>query len=121
MIIDGIKHSQSVYNTLKQEIITHNYSPKLSAILVGDSPASLHYISQKQKWADYIGMDFELIQLPEATTQEELLEQMQALNTDTKVSGYIVQLPLPKHINSDAILNALAPEKDVDGFHPVNQ
>lgn len=121
MIIDGIKHSQSVYSSLQQEISTLSSTPKLTAVLVGESPASLRYIAQKRKWADFIGMDFELLQFSEDISQEELLSTIDWLNSDSSVDGYIVQLPLPKHIDTDSILDSIAPEKDVDGFHPVNQ
>ena len=94
--------------------------PKLIVILVGNNPASLSYVTGKEKACKAVGMDNELIKLPEETTQEELEALIQKLNEDEGVDGILVQLPLPKHLNEDAILEKIDPSKDVDGFHPIN-
>lgn len=94
--------------------------PKLVVILVGDNPASLSYVTGKEKACKAVGMDNELIKLPAQTTQAELEALIQRLNEDEGVDGILVQLPLPKHLNEDAILEKIDPSKDVDGFHPEN-
>ena len=94
--------------------------PKLVVILVGDNPASLSYVTGKEKSCKEVGMDSDLIKLPAETTQEQLEALIQQLNEDENVDGILVQLPLPKHLNEDAILEKIDPSKDVDGFHPVN-
>lgn len=94
--------------------------PKLVVILVGDHPASISYVTGKEKACKAIGMENELITLPEATTEEDLLSLIDRLNRDDSVDGILVQLPLPKHIQEDHVIFAISPEKDVDGFHPYN-
>jgi len=94
--------------------------PHLAAILVGDDPASRAYVRGKVKDCEEVGFDSTLIHLPAAATEEEVLHEIQQLNANPSVSGYIVQLPLPKHIDDKRILLAIDPEKDVDGFHPDN-
>lgn len=121
MILDGKKVAQEVYDELKNSISKLSSPPHLHAILVGKNSPSMRYISQKQKWAEYIWMQFTLHNFDENITENELLKCINWLNTDTWVDGFIVQLPLPKHINESNIINAIAPQKDVDGFHPINQ
>ena len=94
--------------------------PKLVVILVGDNPASVSYVSGKEKACIEIGITNETIRLSSDTTESELLEIIDRLNKDDSVDGILTQLPLPKQINEDAIINAIIPEKDVDGFHPKN-
>lgn len=94
--------------------------PKLVVILVGDHQASISYVTGKEKACKAIGMENDLITLPEATTEEELLSLIDRLNQDDSVDGILVQLPLPKHIQEDHVIFAISPEKDVDGFHPYN-
>jgi len=94
--------------------------PHLAAILVGDDPASRAYVRGKVKDCEEVGFDSTLIHLPATATEEEVLHEIQQLNANPSVSGYIVQLPLPKHIDDKRILLAIDPEKDVDGFHPDN-
>jgi methylenetetrahydrofolate dehydrogenase (NADP+) / methenyltetrahydrofolate cyclohydrolase len=94
--------------------------PHLAAILVGDDPASRAYVRGKVKDCEEVGFDSTLIHLPASATEEEVLQEIQQLNANPSVSGYIVQLPLPKHIDDKRILLAIDPEKDVDGFHPDN-
>lgn len=121
MILDGKVVAQDIYDTLKQEISLLREKPKLVAVLVGENSPSLRYINQKRKWAEYVWMDFELIEQPSSTTTDSLLEIIYRLNQDSKVHGYIVQLPLPAHIDSTKIIQSIDPQKDVDGFHPENQ
>jgi len=94
--------------------------PHLAAILVGDDPASRAYVRGKVKDCEEVGFDSTLIHLPATATEEEVLHEIQQLNANPSVSGYIVQLPLPNHIDDKRILLAIDPEKDVDGFHPDN-
>lgn len=94
--------------------------PCLAVILVGENPASVSYVTGKQKALAECGMKDESVHLPESTSEEELLALIDKLNKDDSVHGILVQLPLPKHINEEKVLLAIDPEKDVDGFHPVN-
>ena len=95
-------------------------APALSVILVGDNPASVSYVTGKQKALAEAGMVDKSIHLPESTSEQELLELIAKLNADPSVHGILVQLPLPKHINEEKVTLAIDPKKDVDGFHPVN-
>ena len=94
--------------------------PHLAAVLVGNDGASLTYVGSKVRSCERIGYESTLIQLPEETTEEELLQQIESLNTNTAIDGFIVQLPLPNHIDEEKVLMAIDPHKDVDGFHPTN-
>ena len=94
--------------------------PHLAAVLVGNDGASLTYVGSKVRSCERIGYESTLIQLPEETTETELLHQIGRLNANTAIDGFIVQLPLPKHINEEKVLMAIDPHKDVDGFHPTN-
>ncbi len=94
--------------------------PHLVAVLVGDNPASKTYVRNKMLACKRVGMTSKILALPEETTEEELIEHINVLNTDASVDGFIVQLPLPRHINSTKVLVHIAAEKDVDGFHPLN-
>ena len=89
-------------------------------MIVGEDPASQVYVKAKGKACDEAGMHSETVRLPEQTTEAELLAVVERLNADPAIHGFLVQLPLPKHINSERVLNAINPAKDVDGFHPVN-
>ena len=121
MIINGRKIADTIYSDLKLEIQKIGKKPTLGAILVGENAASNTYIKQKQKWADFIGIHFILKRLPDTISEEDLLKEIHDFNDDRNVDGFIVQLPLPKHIRSKKIINAILPSKDVDGFHPENQ
>ncbi len=101
---------------LKQKGIT----PCLAVILVGENPASVSYVTGKQKALAEVGMLDKSLRLPESTTEQELLQIIEKLNNDNSVHGILVQLPLPKHINEEKIILAISPKKDVDGFHPMN-
>jgi methylenetetrahydrofolate dehydrogenase (NADP+) / methenyltetrahydrofolate cyclohydrolase len=94
--------------------------PHLAAVLLGSDGASETYVGSKVKTCEKIGFKSTLVRLPLETTEQELLHQINVLNNDTDIDGYIIQLPLPKHINEQKVLEAIAPEKDVDGFHPQN-
>ena len=118
---------KEVSDRLKNEMITEvknlkkeGINPGLAVILVGEDPASKVYVSNKKKACEYIGINSFEYKLPESTTEAELLELIDKLNNDDTVSGILCQLPVPKHINEDAIINAIDPKKDVDAFHPVN-
>ena len=122
VILDGKKRAQVVLQTLKQAVEKTDAlgkKPKLVVITVGEDPASKVYVGQKQKQALAIGFDFEWMTLPETTTQETLDQTIIACNENPLVSGLIVQLPLPKHLNEAHTMQLIAAEKDVDGFHPL--
>lgn len=122
-IIDGKKISNEIKDELKEEIIRLNkegIKVKLVVVLVGDNSASEVYVRNKQKACEYVGIESETYNLPESTSQSELLELVNKLNNDKEVSGILVQLPLPKHIDEDFIIKTISPLKDVDGFHPEN-
>lgn len=120
MYIDGKKMAQELYDELKNDIQKSQKKPKLAAILVWSNSASLRYISQKKKFAEYVWIDFQLIEIKQNATQIELEKKIEELNNNSSIDGYIVQLPLPDHIDSKKIIERIDPKKDVDGFHPVN-
>ena len=124
MIIDGKKIAEELRVELKKKIIefkaTYKSVPGLTVILIGEDPASKIYVKNKQKYAKDIGIDSEVIKYPDSIDEKTVLEKISELNKDKKISGILVQLPLPKHINKKKIIDAILPEKDVDGFHPVN-
>ncbi len=120
MILDWKKLAQNIYWDLKEKIKKLERAPRLGVILVGDSSASLRYIWQKKKFCEKIGMSFRLFQLPASVSEKQLLLQVKNLNHDPSISGYIIQLPLPEHIDSLRIIRNIDPKKDVDGFHPEN-
>ncbi|MFK8242354.1 MULTISPECIES: bifunctional methylenetetrahydrofolate dehydrogenase/methenyltetrahydrofolate cyclohydrolase FolD [unclassified Facklamia] len=123
-ILSGIDRSKVLLAHYKQQVAQmkaqFNIVPKLVVITVGEDPASRVYVGQKEKKAKSIGFDFEWLTLPETITQQELLNTINQLNADTGVNGMILQLPLPQHLNERLLLEAIAPHKDVDGFHPIN-
>lgn len=123
VIIDGKTIAQNVRKEVAEQVKELNakgISPCLAVILVGNNPASVSYVTGKQKALAEAGMTDKSVHLPEDTSEEELVELIERLNKDNTVNGILVQLPLPKHINEDRVITAIAPEKDVDGFHPVN-
>lgn len=124
MIIDGKQIAGQLKEELRTEVAALSAQfgrvPCLDVILVGENPASMSYVKSKIKATEYCGFEGELIRLPETTTQEELLRIIRERNENDKVDGILVQLPLPKHIDEQAVINTIAPEKDVDGFHPAN-
>lgn len=120
-IIDGKKISQEIKDELREKVDTYKeqgISISLAVIQVGNDPASSVYVNNKKKACAYIGVESVAYELPEETTQEELLELVEKLNQDEQINGILVQLPLPKHIDEDKIIKAITPAKDVDGFHP---
>ncbi len=123
MIIDGKKISAEIKDELKEEVAAlkeKGIRICLAVIQVGEDKASSVYVANKKKACAYIGIDSLSYELPASTTQEELLSLISELNARADVNGILVQLPLPKSIDEDAVIRAIAPEKDVDGFHPVN-
>ena len=121
MLIDWKKIAQEIYDKLKEKIKNTSKKITLWAILVWDNPASIRYIKQKKKWADYIWIWFVLKKVPENISENDLIKLIWDFNKSEKITGFIVQLPLPKHINENKIIEAISPEKDVDWFHPINQ
>lgn len=123
IIIDGKRISQEIKDELKDKVEALKAEGKkaaLAVVQVGNDPASCVYVNNKKKACAYIGIESLSYELEEETTEEELLELIKRLNEDEKVHGILVQLPLPKHINEDKIIQAISPKKDVDGFHPEN-
>jgi methylenetetrahydrofolate dehydrogenase (NADP+)/methenyltetrahydrofolate cyclohydrolase len=121
VIIDGKKISAEIKDELKakvSELKDKNVQITLAVIQVGSDPASSVYVGNKKKACEYIGINSLAYELPETTSQEELLAIVNKLNEDSTVNGILVQLPLPKHINEDLVIKTISPEKDVDGFHP---
>ena len=122
MIINWWKIAKKMYEKLKEEVSQiKGEKPTLWAILVWDNSASLRYIKQKRRWAKFVGMNFELKQFDENISEQDLIDFIKSWNSDKNISGYIIQLPLPEHVNSTKILRTVSPEKDVDWFHPENQ
>ena len=124
MIIDGKKIAETLRQKLKKEIIEIKSSfksvPGLTVILIGEDPASKIYVRNKEKFSKEIGINSEVIKYPENIEEKEVLSKIIELNKNKKVSGILVQLPLPKHINKKKVIETILPEKDVDGFHPIN-
>ncbi len=123
VIIDGFQIAADVRHQVAEktaELVKTGIHPCLAVILVGENPASVSYVTGKEKALAEVGMKDRSIRLPESTSEEELLKIIDELNADESVHGILVQLPLPKHIDEDKIIMAIKPEKDVDGFHPVN-
>lgn len=122
-IISGKAVSDSIRETIKEEVAkltAQGIRPGLAVVLVGDDPASKVYVGSKEKACQQLGFHSEVYRLEEGTSQAELLEQIDRLNRDAHIHGILVQLPLPKHIDEKAVIDAIAVEKDVDGFHPVS-
>lgn len=120
-IIDGKKISKEIKDELKEKVAKLKSEGKtvaLAVIQVGEDPASSVYVNNKKKACEYIGIESLSFHLPETISEEDLLAKIKELNQDEKVNGILVQLPLPKHINEDKVIKTIAPEKDVDGFHP---
>ena len=124
IILDGKKTSNEIKEEIKITVNSMKASgerpPHLAAILVGNDGASLTYVGSKVRSCEYVGFDSTLIRLESNISEEELLRHISDLNQDDNLDGYIVQLPLPNHINEEKILLAIDPKKDVDGFHPAN-
>ncbi|MDI6856223.1 MAG: bifunctional methylenetetrahydrofolate dehydrogenase/methenyltetrahydrofolate cyclohydrolase FolD [Candidatus Thermoplasmatota archaeon] len=122
-IIDGKKIAEEIQEEIKSEVSklkNEGVTPGLAVILVGENPASQVYVKNKSAACEKVGIYSETIKLAENTKEEEVLALIDELNENKKFHGILVQLPLPKHINESRVLNRIKPEKDVDGFHPVN-
>lgn len=123
-IIDGKALSLSLKEEMKTRIVEleakYGRKPCLAVIIVGDNPASRSYVRGKIKAAEFVGMDSRLVELPEDISEDALLAQIASLNAEAGVDGMLVQLPLPKHIDEDRVIDAIDISKDVDGFHPQN-
>ena len=122
-IIDGKAISQEIKDELKTQVAQlkeQGVEITLAVIQVGNDPASSVYVRNKKNACAYIGIQSLAYELPEETTEQELIELLEKLNADATVNGILVQLPLPKHINEDRVLDTIVPWKDVDGFHPQN-
>ncbi len=123
-LLDGILISKTIKSELSEKVLTRKSQgkkvPHLAAIIVGSDGASMTYVSSKVKSCQEIGYESTLIQLPESTSQEEVLNHIKLLNNNSEIDGYIIQLPLPKHIDEHVVLQAVDYKKDVDGFHPEN-
>jgi methylenetetrahydrofolate dehydrogenase (NADP+)/methenyltetrahydrofolate cyclohydrolase len=123
-LINGKEVSEKVLEEIKQEVVqlkqAGKKTPHLAAVLVGDNPASMAYVNSKIKTCERVGVTSTLVKFETDVTEQKLLSEIEKLNNDADVDGYIVQLPLPKHIAEQKIIEAIKPSKDVDGFHPVN-
>ena len=122
-ILSGLEASKALYSSLESRIShlkDHGIVPGLAAVLVGNNPASEIYVKNKTKKFESLGLKTDVFRLEETVSEDELLSLIRKLNTDSEFHGILVQLPLPKHIDSEKVLNAIIPTKDVDGFHPEN-
>ena len=123
-IIDGTKVAEEIRRELKEKVkelkAKKGVTPGLVIVRVGEDPASISYVTAKGKASEELGIYSETIVFPENASEKQLLAKVEQLNKDPKFHGILVQLPLPKHIDSDKVLNAIDPKKDVDGFHPIN-
>jgi methylenetetrahydrofolate dehydrogenase (NADP+)/methenyltetrahydrofolate cyclohydrolase len=123
-LIDGKKAASELREELKQEVVKlktkHNKVPGLTVILIGDLTPSQIYVRNKEKSANEVGLKSDIIRYPDSVEEKTVLEKISELNKDETVSGILVQLPLPKHIDKQKVIEAIDPSKDVDGFHPMN-
>ena len=124
ILIDGKKEAAELREELKQEVIElkakYNKVPGLTVILIGDMAPSQIYVRNKEKSANEVGLKSEVIRYPEAVEEKTVLDKIEELNKDENISGILVQLPLPKHIDKQKVIETILPGKDVDGFHPMN-
>ncbi|XP_034396510.1 probable bifunctional methylenetetrahydrofolate dehydrogenase/cyclohydrolase 2 isoform X1 [Cyclopterus lumpus] len=124
VVISGTELARQLHREIQRDVeelvAQGNMRPHLGVVLVGDDPASRTYVKNKTRVASILGISSDTVVRPRSVSQEELLELIDKMNRDWRVSGLLVQLPLPEHINERAVCNAIAPEKDVDGFHIVN-
>ena len=124
ILIDGKKVAAELREELKKEVLNlkakHNKTPGLTVILIGDMAPSQIYVRMKEKAANEVGLKSEVIKYPNEVEEKTVLEKINELNKDSSVSGILVQLPLPEHINKQKVIESIAPKKDVDGFHPMN-
>ena len=120
VILDGKKLREKLLTELKLKVDSFDKKPTLVVILVGEDPASKIYVNNKKKTAEKLGINSQIINYTYDVTEKELLEKIEELNNDSNVTAILVQLPLPKHISKENIINAISPKKDVDGFTPYN-
>ena len=124
ILIDGKKEAAELRENLKKEVSElkskYNKVPGLTVILIGDMTPSLIYVRMKEKAANEVGLKSEVIRYPDSIEEKKVLDKINELNKDDSVSGILVQLPLPKHIDKQKVIEAILPSKDVDGFHPMN-
>jgi methylenetetrahydrofolate dehydrogenase (NADP+)/methenyltetrahydrofolate cyclohydrolase len=124
ILIDGKKIAADLREDLRQEVVglksKHNKIPGLTVILIGDMAPSQIYVRMKEKAANEVGLKSEVIRYPEAVEEKTVLDKIEELNKDESISGILVQLPLPKHIDKQKVIETILPSKDVDGFHPMN-
>ena len=124
ILIDGKKIAAELREELRQEVVKlktkHNKIPGLTVILIGDMAPSQIYVRMKEKAANEVGLKSEVIRYPEAVEEKTVLGKIEELNKDESISGILVQLPLPKHIDKQKVIETILPGKDVDGFHPMN-
>jgi methylenetetrahydrofolate dehydrogenase (NADP+)/methenyltetrahydrofolate cyclohydrolase len=124
ILIDGKKAAAELREELKKEVAElkskHSKVPGLTVILIGDMTPSQIYVRNKEKSANEVGLKSEVIKYPDTIEEKTVLEKIKELNQDETVSGILVQLPLPKHIDKQKVIEAIDPSKDVDGFHPMN-
>jgi len=122
-VLDGVPLAEAIRAEVAKAVTKYRAQgrqPGLAVVIVGENPASQVYVKAKGKACEEAGMHSETIRLPEQIGEAELLDVVERLNTDPRIHGFLVQLPLPKHIDSERVLNSVNPAKDVDGFHPVN-
>jgi methylenetetrahydrofolate dehydrogenase (NADP+)/methenyltetrahydrofolate cyclohydrolase len=119
-ILDGKSLSNKIKNRIKEEISTLKKTPNLAVVLIGNDSASQLYVSMKKKSCEYVGINSILVKFNENVTEIEVINKIQELNNDKNINGILIQLPLPNHINSDKIVGLVNPNKDVDGFNPIN-
>ena len=124
ILIDGKKAAAELREELKQEVLglkdKYNKVPGLTVILIGDMAPSQIYVRNKEKSANEVGLKSDIIRYPETVEEKKILDKIEELNKDESVSGILVQLPLPKHIDKQKVIETITPSKDVDGFHPMN-
>ena len=120
VILDGKKLREKIFEELKIKIDSMPVKPSLAVILAGNDPSSIIYVNNKKKCAEKLGINSLVINYPADVTEAEVLKKIQELNNNENITAILVQLPLPKHINKSRILNAIAPEKDVDGLTTYN-
>ena len=120
ILIKGKDLAEKIKIRIKEEVDTLTQKPGIAVIIVGNDPASKIYVGNKKKSAEFVGFHTEVIELDESVTHRELEEKVDKLNLDQNINAILVQLPLPKHVNSFDIIERILPEKDVDGFHPIN-
>lgn len=123
VVMDGKELAKSLRVKMKDEVAAlkeKGITPHLTVVLVGDDPASKSYVNGKKKASAEIGMESDVLELPDTITEKDLLDLIDKLNSDEKVHGILVQLPLPKQISEQKVIEAISPAKDVDGFHPIN-